>query len=133
MDNLKSIRDLSKELSCSYEAIRQHLKRYSNELEGHITKNGRTQYLDEFACEFIKKKRIEVPSNVVQIEKDEYTKHIEKEYQNSLIMINNLQNQLLMLKDQNHALELENLELKLLKQHTEEAPKTKKHWWSKSK
>lgn len=110
----KSIKDLSKELNCSYEAIRQHTKRYKTELSGHIIRNGKTQMLDGYACEFIKQKRIENPVIVQTIEKDEYTKQLEQENKSLLIAVNELQKELLQLREDKHTLELETVKLGLL-------------------
>ena len=41
-----SIRDYAKKNNVSYEAIRKQVKRYENELRGHIIKKSRTQFLD---------------------------------------------------------------------------------------
>jgi len=127
----KSIKELSKELNCSYEAVRQQLKRYSSELSEHITKNGKTQLLDEYACEFLKSKRTENPVVLQTIEKDEYTKQLEQENKSLLIAVNELQKELLQAKEDKHTLELENLELMLLKAKNEEpgAEPKKRKWW----
>lgn len=42
-----SIRDYAKMNNVSYEAIRQQVKRYEDELNGHIIKQNRTQFLDD--------------------------------------------------------------------------------------
>lgn len=129
----KSIKELSKELNCSYEAVRQQIKRYSSELSEHITKNGKTQLLDEYACEFLKSKRTENPVVLQTIEKDEYTKQLEQENKTLLIAVNELQKELLQAKEDKHTLELENLELRLLKAKNEEPgaePKRRK-WWQR--
>lgn len=129
----KSIKELSKELNCSYEAVRQQIKRYSSELSEHITKNGKTQLLDEYACEFLKSKRTENPVVLQTIEKDEYTKQLEQENKSLLIAVNELQKELLQVKEDKHTLELENLELRLLKAKNEEpgAEPKKRKWWQR--
>lgn len=129
----KSIKELSKELNCSYEAVRQQIKRYSSELSEHITKNGKTQLLDEYACEFLKSKRTENPVVLQTIEKDEYTKQLEQENKSLLIAVNELQKELLQAKEDKHTLELENLELRLLKAKNEEpgAEPKKRKWWQR--
>ncbi len=129
----KSIKELSKELNCSYEAVRQQIKRYNSELSGHITKNGKTQLLDEYACEFLKSKRTENPVVLQTIEKDEYTKQLEQENKTLLIAVNELQKELLQAKEDKHTLELENLELRLLKAKNEEpgAEPKKRKWWQR--
>lgn len=80
----KTIRELAKEMHCSYEAVRQHTKRYEKELEGHIIQRGKSQYLDEYACEFIRGKRLENPVTVQTIERDEAYEDLKEKYLNLL-------------------------------------------------
>lgn len=56
-----SIKDYAKETGVSYEAVRQRIKRYESDLEGHIQKQGRTQYLDDFAIAFLNEHRLQNP------------------------------------------------------------------------
>lgn len=42
-----SLKDYARETGVTYEAVRQQVKRYQNDLEGHIHQQGRTQYLDD--------------------------------------------------------------------------------------
>lgn len=73
-----SIKDYAQSCGVSYEAIRKKLTQYREELDGHIMKQGRTQYLDDYAVEFLDKHRD--PQRVVQhIQADEYTKMLEFE------------------------------------------------------
>ncbi len=129
----KTIKALASELGCSYENVRLFLKRYDSELSEHIFKNGRTQYLDEFAVEFIKNKRTENPVTIQTIERDDYIKQLENENKTLLLTVKELQENLIKTNEIKHSLELENLELKLLKAtKTEEIP-PKKHWWQRTK
>ncbi len=41
----------------SYEAVRQSIKRHKEELKGHISKQGRKQYLDDIAVSILDKYR----------------------------------------------------------------------------
>lgn len=79
MDYPITLKELASELNCSYEAIRQHTKRYKNELEGHISYIGKSQYLDEWACDFIKSKRVESPITVHTVVRDERIKQLEEQ------------------------------------------------------
>ncbi len=45
----------------TYEAVRKQIVRYQKELEGHVLKKGRTQYLDEVAVEFLSDRRRQSP------------------------------------------------------------------------
>ena len=44
-----SLKEYAKESGVSYEAVRQQVKRYAADLEGHIVQQGRTQFLDDEA------------------------------------------------------------------------------------
>lgn len=52
-----SIKDYAQSKGVTYEAVRKQIGRYSAELEGHISKTGKTQMLDEYAVEFLDSKR----------------------------------------------------------------------------
>ena len=56
-----SIRDYAKMNNVSYEAIRQQVKRYEDELNGHIIKQNRTQFLDDVAVDILDQHRKENP------------------------------------------------------------------------
>lgn len=52
-----SIKDYAKENGVTYEAVRQQVKRYHQELAGHIHIQGRTQYLDDVAVAILNSHR----------------------------------------------------------------------------
>ena len=54
-----TIRDYAKENNVSYEAIRKQIKRYEDELNGHIIKQNRTQFLDDIAVAILDQHRRE--------------------------------------------------------------------------
>ena len=54
-----TIKEFAEDQKVSYEAIRKQLVRYQKELKDHISVTGRTQYLDEWAVDFLKKRRRE--------------------------------------------------------------------------
>lgn len=89
----KTIRDLAKELNCSYEAVRKQTKRYAKELEEHIYTQHKTQFLDDYACEFIKSKRMDSPSVISRIEYDEAVEILKQKYTELLEKHNELQEQ----------------------------------------
>lgn len=66
-----TLRDFAKENGVSYEAVRQQVNRYAAELEGHIHKQGRTQYLDDVAVSFLNSKRAQNPMIVYDKDRDE--------------------------------------------------------------
>ena len=52
-----TIKEYAKSHGISYEAVRKQLARYRKDLEGHITTEGQTKYIDDFAVAFLDKKR----------------------------------------------------------------------------
>lgn len=54
---MTSIKDFARDCGVSYEAVRKQIKRYEKELEGHIHRQGRTQYLDDVAVAFLSEHR----------------------------------------------------------------------------
>lgn len=56
-----TIKDYARETGVSYEAVRQRIKRYEDELGGHIHRQGRTQFLDDVAVAFLNEHRMQNP------------------------------------------------------------------------
>ena len=71
---MTTIRDYARDHSISYEAVRAQISRYRKDLEGHISTNGRTMCLDDYAVRFLDAKR---RGNPVAIRSEE--KHAEHE------------------------------------------------------
>ena len=66
-----SMKDYSKQKNISYEAVRKQVVRYKTELEGHIFKRDRTQFLDEYAVDFLDQKRAVNPIVIYEANKVE--------------------------------------------------------------
>ena len=78
-----SIKDYAGDSGVSYEAVRRQIKRYSEELDGHIRTEGRTQYLDEVAVAFLDSHRAKAPLAIGDVETErelEYYKKQAEEY-----------------------------------------------------
>lgn len=116
-----TIKEYAKNKGVSYEAVRKQLNRYSGELKGHVTKVGRTQYLDEEAILFLDGKRAENPIVILETSKDEELQRLEAENKTLLLKIAELQDELLREKDQVKQLQTEKIELL-------EAKNEKKRW-----
>lgn len=82
-----SIKEYAKKNNVSYEAIRQQVKRYENELNGHIFKKNRTQFLDETAEKILDQHRKESPLVIINEERDDRIKQLEEENRNLLLKI----------------------------------------------
>ena len=122
-----SLREYAKNKGISYEAVRKQVSRYKNELDGHIFKNGRTQFLDEEALSFLDKKRADSPIIVMETSKDEEIERLQEENKALLLKITQLQDQLLLEKEQVKTLQCE--KIALLEEKKEEATKRKWKFW----
>lgn len=60
---LMTIKEYSKNKGVSYEAVRRQIKQYANDLEGHIIKQGKTNFLDDVAIQILDQHR--TPKTVV--------------------------------------------------------------------
>ena len=89
-----TIKDYAKSRGISYEAVRQSIKRHKTELSDHISKQGRTQYLDETAVIVLDNYRNKNTVSVFDPVEDQ-TETVEK-----------LKNQIILL--QNRIIELQN-------------------------
>lgn len=56
-----SIKDYARDCGVSYEAVRKQIKRFEEELRGHIHQQGRVQLLDDVAVAFLNEHRAPQP------------------------------------------------------------------------
>lgn len=89
-----TIKDYAKQKGVSYEAIRKQIKRYEDELEGHLVKQNRFLMLDDEAVRFLDSKRSENPVIVYEQNKDEELEQLRHENKVLLIQMNTVQDQL---------------------------------------
>lgn len=89
-----TIKDYAKQKGVSYEAIRKQIKRYEEELEGHLVKQNRFLMLDDEAVQFLDGKRSENPVIVYEQNKDEALEQLRQENKMLLIQMNTVQDQL---------------------------------------
>lgn len=68
---MKTIKQYAEEQGVSYEAIRKQINTHKEELKDHIIVKGRTQYLDDWAVDFLTQKRKENPVILLSQEKVE--------------------------------------------------------------
>ncbi len=104
-----SMKDYAASKGVSYEAVRKQVNRYKDELDGHIFKQGRTQYLDDEAIAFLDDKRKNNPVVVLNTNKDEEIERLERENKALLLKIAELQESLLISKDTISALQTERI------------------------
>lgn len=84
---LMSLKDYAAINNVTYEAVRQQVVRYAEELGDHIIKEGRQQFLDEEAIAFLDGKRQKNPVTIIQTSKDEEIERLKQEKENLLIKI----------------------------------------------
>lgn len=95
-----SFKQFAEEQNVSYEAIRKQIVRYSDELKDHIVRRNRTQYLDEWAVNFLKEKRKENPVILMNMDQNEQIEELKAQVEvlkNQLIVA---QNQIIGLQDE---------------------------------
>lgn len=124
-----SIKEYAAQKGVSYEAVRKQVSRYKKELEGHITKVSRTQYLDDEAVAFLDGKRQENPVVLLQVNKDEEIQRLHDENKALLLKVAELQDALLKEKDTVKELQTEKIALLEAKQEQEAAKR--KSWWGR--
>lgn len=80
-----SLKDYAAEKGISYEAVRQQVVRYKEELDPHIIRDGRQQFLDEEAVAFLDAKRQKNPVAIIQQDKNEQIEALEEQVKQLLI------------------------------------------------
>lgn len=126
-----SLKEYATNKGVSYEAVRKQVKRYKSELEGHISKVNRTQYLDDEAVAFLDTKRQENPVILLQVDKDEEIQRLSNENKMLLLKVTELQDALLREKDTVKELQTEKIALLEAKQEQEQEAVKKKSWWER--
>ncbi len=107
-----TLKDYAKQNNISYEAVRQQVARYKDELGTHIIKDGRQQFLDEEAVAFLDERRQKSPVAIIQMDKDEELEGLRRENKNLLIRVAELsdwkaENAVLIAEANNKQLQLE--------------------------
>lgn len=125
--NMISLKEYAKKKNISYEAVRKQVNRYRDELGEHLSKQGRTQFLDEEAEQFLDDKRAANPVIIVEHDKDEQIEQLKAENKNLLLKVAALQEQLLQEKDNVKMLQQEKIEL--LETRGNDVKEEKKPWW----
>ena len=130
---MTSIKEFARLENISYEAVRQQIKRYENELQGHLFKEGRTRYLDDWAMDFLREKKKKNPIIIQQYDHAAEIEQLKLEKEQLLMQLNLVQNQLI--ESQKLLLEKteENSNLKIqLLESGEKKKEEKKRWWKRT-
>lgn len=137
-----SIKDYARARKISYEAARQQVKRYEKELQGHISKQNRTQYLDDFAVELLDEHRQQNPVVIINQDRSEEIERLRAENRALLQQVAALQDRLLTAQDslldaskQTARLEAAEADRSRLEARTaaleRELEHARLHWWQK--
>lgn len=137
-----SIKDYAKARKISYEAARQQVKRYAEELDGHIAKQNRTQYLDDYAVELLDDHRAQNPVVVINQDRDEEIERLRTENKALLQQVATLQDRLLTAQEdaiaaakQTAMLEAAQADKDRLEREKaalqDELAAARRHWWEK--
>lgn len=90
-----SIKDYARARKITYEAARQQVKRYEKELQGHIHRQNRTQYLDDYAVDLLDDHRQQSPVVIVNQDRDAELEQLRAENKTLLQQVAMLQDKLL--------------------------------------
>ena len=107
-----SMKDYAQNNNITYEAVRKQVARYREDLEGHITKDGRQQFLDEFAISFLDERRQKNPIVIYQQSKDEAIEALRADKEALLIKLAEQNEKMDTLRDRLESLQQLQLEAK---------------------
>ena len=91
---MTSLRDVAKMFGVSYEAVRKQVSRYADDLEGHISQQGRVRYLDDYAIEYLKQARSTQPVVVIQESNEAKISELEEDKAKLQNLVFELQNKI---------------------------------------
>ena len=119
---MQTIREYAEARGVSCEIVRRQVAKYRSELREHISKKGRTQFLDDYAVEFLDEHRQGKPVAVSDPETGRELDRLREENAQLLRTVTALQQQLL--DERARVLQLTEDKAKLLEDKTK-----KHHWW----
>lgn len=112
--NVISFKEYARIHNVSYEAVRRQVARYAHELEGHVIKDGRQQFLDEEAVAFLDERRQKNPVVIYQESKDEELARLRAEKEALLEDLNMAKDRIIAQQDRLHALSNADQKIQLL-------------------
>ena len=112
--NVISLKEYARVKSISYEAVRQQVARYRDELGEHLIKDGRQQYLDEAAVAFLDERRQKNPVVIYQENKDEELERLRENYQATLEALSDARERIIAQQDKIYELRAADQKIMLL-------------------
>lgn len=116
-----SIKEYARIKSVSYEAVRQQIARYREELGDHVVKDGRQQFLDDEAVAFLDERRKKNPVVIYQENKDEELEQLRAERQQLLEELNGAKDRIIAQQDKLYELAASEQKMLLLEARTSDA------------
>lgn len=116
---LMSLKEYAETRGITYEAVRTAVKRYTEELEGHILSDPErrnARMLDEAAVEFLDKKRAAAPLVIVNETREERINQLEEQNRALLVKVAEQAEALLQAQNQLVSLQIETAKGKLLEE-----------------
>lgn len=107
-----TIKDYATSKGISYEAVRRQILRYSDQLKGHITVQNRTQYLDEWAVNFLSERRRQSPIVVVHEDQAEEIETLKQQVSSLRAALEKAHAEILAYREKDIAAQYELLEAK---------------------
>ena len=108
---LMTLKQYAESKGISYEAVRKQVNRYQEELKGHIVVKNRTQYIDQWAVDFLSERRRESPIVLVTEDQKEQISQMKEQIETLKAQLLAAQNELLSAKDQIINLQVETRQL----------------------
>lgn len=108
---LMTLKQYAESKGISYEAVRKQVNRYQEELKGHIVVKNRTQYIDQWAVDFLSERRRESPIVLVTEDQKEQISQMKEQIETLKAQLLAAQNELLSAKDQIISLQVETRQL----------------------
>ena len=108
---LMTLKQYADSKGISYEAVRKQVNRYQEELKGHIVVKNRTQYIDQWAVDFLSERRRESPIVLVTEDQKEQIAQMTEQIETLKAQLLAAQNELLSAKDQIINLQVETRQL----------------------
>ena len=94
-----TIKQYAESQNVTYEAVRKQIVRYADDLGEHIVRKNRTQFLDDWAVDFLTERRKENPVIIVNQDKTEEIESLRSQVETLRVQLLNAQNELLKEKD----------------------------------
>lgn len=120
--SLLTIKEYAAKKHVSYEAVRKQIQKYkNNELKDHIVRKNKTQFLDDYAIDFLDNRRRESPVMLYQENRDEELERLREDNQRLLAELNGAKSRIISQQDRLYELTVSEQKMLLLEATTKAA------------